>query len=215
MEKFSYTKLHSDRRKFLKKYEKQDHVMLPGKSNILLSMPHGVSQVRLSKYKVAEIGALATALYLKKSTTAYLIAKTKNNNDDANFDKRSLYKDTIRKLVENNDIQFVVDIHGLAASRNCDINLGTHLGHNIHNHIDVFNALIDRLIRSGFVVAVDQPFMAGSNTIAGCIKDEYPNIWTIQIEINCAITNQESNAMKWETLLDVLTDWIEYINNTN
>lgn len=70
------------------------------------------------------MGSLATALYLQKETNSFLIAKTKNNNDDANFDEKSEYKDTIYSLIETKGIKYVIDFHGLAAKRDCDINLG-------------------------------------------------------------------------------------------
>ena len=76
----TFDKLHNDRKSFIKNNNSFDHVVLKGANNILISAPHGVSQIRLGKYKGREIGSLATALYLHKQTGCYLIAKTKNNN---------------------------------------------------------------------------------------------------------------------------------------
>ena len=78
--------------------KEKDHVVLKGKNNVLISAPHGVSQVRLGKYKYSEIGSLTTALYLFENSNCFLIAKTQNNNDDANFDEKSKYKNSIEKF---------------------------------------------------------------------------------------------------------------------
>ena len=211
----SFDKLHNKRKSFLKDNATQDHFVIAGTNNILISAPHGVSQVRLGKYKVSEIGSLSTALYLKENTKCSLIAKTKNNNDDANFDENSIYKNSIRSLINNKNIKYIIDIHGLGANRDCDINLGTHLGDNIQSDINAFNLLNNLLITNGYKVSIDQPFMAGSQTISGSIRKEFSNVWTLQIEINCTITNCKENFKKYNQLLNLLIEWINLIEKQN
>ena len=89
--KINLRQINQDRKMLIHKNAKNDHVYILGKSSILLSAPHGVSQVRLGKYKYKEIGSLNTALLLKKLADCTLIAKTRNNNDDANFDLYSSF----------------------------------------------------------------------------------------------------------------------------
>jgi hypothetical protein len=170
-----------------------------------------VYQVRLGKSKAHEIGSLATVLWLKEKTNCYLIAKTKCNNDDANFDEKSKYKDSIRKLIKQHNIRYILDFHGLASQRDCDVNLGTHLGNNIKNNIPLFNEFNDELIRCGYVVSIDQPFMANSRTISSSMIHEFPNLWTLQIEINCGISNRKDNFDKNTKLLNIIENWIKSI----
>ena len=208
MKQLSFDRLHLNRKKIIYTHKDQDHIVINGNNNILLSAPHGVSQIRLGKYKSREIGSLATALHLKNNSNCYLIAKTKNNNDDANFDEISQYKSSIEKLIKTNDIKYLIDLHGLSSNRDCDINLGIHLGKNIETNISVFNWLNNQLTNNGFLVKIDEPFMAGIRTISGYFKNKHPNIWTLQIEINCSITNKKENFSKFKTLLNILTEWI-------
>ena len=216
MEKIiSFDKLHNKRKSFLKDNANKDHFIINGTNRILISAPHGVSQVRLGKHKVAEIGSLSTALYIKENTNCSLIAKTKNNNDDANFDEDSLYKNSIKFLIKNNNIKYIIDIHGLGANRDCDINLGTHLGNNIQRDINAFNLLNNLLMSNGYKVSIDQPFMAGRQTISGSIKNEFSNVWTLQCEINCAITNRKENFDRYKQLLNLFIEWINLIENKN
>ncbi len=210
MKNLSFNKLHSDRKKLIDANKHKDHILLVGNSDILISAPHGVSQVRLGKYKHCEIGSLTTAVYLQNETKCHLIAKTKNNSDDANFDENSKYKTSIKKLIQEKDIKYLIDIHGLASNRDCDINLGTHIGQNIKNDLDLFNNLYNSLISNSFNVSIDQPFMAGQQTISGSINNEF-NIWTLQVEINCAITNKKENFERYKKLLTILTNWIKTI----
>ena len=93
--KYTFNQLHNERISFLEVNKNKDNFVINGHNNILLSAPHGVSQVRLGKPKHSEIGSLTTALFLQKHTDCFLIAKTKNNCDDANFDEKSKYKDNI------------------------------------------------------------------------------------------------------------------------
>ena len=207
----NFDNFHEKRKAFLLQNKNKDHVVLLGENKILLSAPHGVSQIRLGKYKVCEIGSLAVALFLKENSNCSLIAKTKNNSDDANFDLVSPYKNTIKKLVKESDIKYIVDIHGLASSRECDVNLGVHLGNNIRNNEKIFYLLKNGLESSGFSVSVDQPFMGGNNTISGNMIDFFPNVWTIQIEIDCALTNRRKNFEKCKKLLKSLENWLENV----
>lgn len=210
-EKKSFEKLNFDRKEFIKKNCEKDHVVVLRDSNVLISVPHGVSQVRLGKFKVSEIGSLTTALFLKNTTKCSLIAKTKNNNDDANFDENSSYKEAIIKLIENGKIKFIIDLHGLASVREIDVNLGTFLGLNIKNNELILNRLCEDLTKSGFSISIDQPFMAGGRTIAGWFSKNYSDLWTIQLEINCSLTNKKENFKRYNKLLNILKKWIEFI----
>lgn len=210
MKNLSFNKLHSNRKKLIDANKHKDHVLIVGNRDILISAPHGVSQVRLGKYKHCEIGSLTTAVYLQNETKCHLIAKTKNNSDDANFDENSKYKTSIKKLIQEKDIKYLIDIHGLASNRDYDINLGTHIGQNIKNDLDLFNNLYNSLISNSFNVSIDQPFMAGQQTISGSINNEF-NLWTLQVEINCAITNKKENFERYKKLLTILTNWIKTI----
>ncbi len=209
----NFNQLNNERKTFMNINKNKDHVVLIGKNNVLISAPHGVSQVRLGKFKFSEVGSLATAMFLHQNSESYFIAKTKNNNDDANFDECSHYKTSIEKLIKENKIKYIIDIHGLSAKRDCDINLGTYLGNNIKTDEETFNKLHCSLVKNGFITNIDQPFMAGSKTISSTMVNKYPNLWALQIEINCSITNKKENFKKYKKLLLILKEWINSIPN--
>ena len=211
MKNINFDTLHNLRRRFMKENEAIDHKVVEGDNHILISAPHGVSQIRLGKLKFKEIGSLATALYLREKTGSYLIAKTQNNNDDANFDTDCSYRKTLKKLIKDKEIKYLIDFHGLSPKRDIDINLGIHFGKNIENNEALMTSLYNELIMHGYSCTVDQPFMAGLRTVSGGMKEEFPHLWTIQIEINSAITNQPENFTKYSRLLSILEDWINGI----
>ena len=118
------------RKKFVNLNNRKSFATSCGTNNVLISAPHGVSQVRLGKHKHEEIGSLAVALWLAKETSSHFIGKTKNCFDDANFDAKSDYKDACFDIIKEKNIKYVLDFHGLASEREMDINIGTHLGRN-------------------------------------------------------------------------------------
>jgi len=206
-----FRKLHQHRKAFLRENKEEDYLLIEGSRKVILSAPHGVSQLRLGKSKVAEPGSLATALYLQKVCDTYLIAKTKSNFDDANFDEVSAYKDEIDRLATMSKITHVIDFHGLASFREMDINLGTHLEQNTQTDPKLLDWLGKELEKEGFRVSYDSPFMGKGNAIAGYIKKRHPDLWTLQVEINCSITNKKENMDKYKLLLQVLERFINKI----
>lgn len=208
MKKITFEKLVAERDSFLNDNANLDHVVITGNNNILISAPHGVEQTRNGKSKVYEPGSVTTGLYLQKQTGSFFIAKTKNNNDDANYDEQSSYKDSIKDLIRADKIKYIIDLHGLAETRECEINLGISGGKNVSNNIELFNDLSTSLMASGFNVFIDEPFSGGDKTISGSLKNEFCDIWTIQIEIRCDITNKKENFEHYKTLLKVLENWM-------
>ncbi len=201
--------IHKDRRKFIKENKSKDHVVVKGENCVFISAPHGVKQTRLGKTKVAEIGSLALALRLQKDTNSYFIAKTKNNFDDANFDEHSAYKYDVAKCIKEEGVKYFVDMHGLAANRECDVNLGVHFGINTEVDELALNELEDLLKNEDLVVWIDKPFMGTTRTLSGGAKKAFPHLWTIQLEINCSITNNPENEEKCRRLYEALKQWIK------
>ncbi len=210
MKKLSFYKFYKTRKDILNKNQK-DFLCDLGSNKILISAPHGVSQVRLGKLKVAEMGTIPITYFVAKNTDSNMILKTQNLNDDANFDSKSTYRDKISSLIENGKCKFLFDIHGMAKSRDCDINLGINFGQNVKNNIALFNKLVENLEKAKFSVSIDQPFCAGCQTISGYFA-KTNNIWTIQVEINCSITNEPKNIEKCNLLIETLINTIKTID---
>lgn len=61
-----------------------------------------------------------------------------------------------------------------------------------------------------FTTSIDNPFMGSINKISGYFAEKY-KIWTLQIEINCGITNYRKGIGRYNQLLDILTEWVECI----
>ncbi len=205
---FNFSDFVKRRKRFLKENSEKSFVIVEGQIPLIISSPHGVSQVRLGQPKYAEPGSLSLALELQKRTNAHLIAKTKNCNDDANFDAISPYKEELKRYIKQHNIKYLIDFHGMKKSREIDINLGTNFGRNIMKDEKLFDFLLHGFNQRNFKVAVDNPFNGDADTVSGAISQSC-GIWTIQIEINYRFTNEKRCVA---CLLDILEIMIQTID---
>lgn len=196
---------------FLDNNSHLDHVVIEGANRVLISAPHGVFQMRDGKEKPSEMGSVMTALQLQRLTDSYLIAKTRTNHDDANYDIDCPYRDTIAELIESGKVKYIIDIHGLAFKREMDINLGTNEGKNVGRDHSALDLLVLNLEALDFYVSIDQPFKGGDRTIAGAFASKYDNVWTLQIEVNARLTYNEENFNQYMKLFEVLSNWISFL----
>ena len=77
--------------------------------NVIFSCPHAVKQMRNGQLKSADYntGPLGLALH---SLGQNVLIKTKNCNDDANYDLVSPYKDYLIQLINEKKYNFVIDL---------------------------------------------------------------------------------------------------------
>ena len=87
-----------------------------GNKNVIFSCPHAVNQTRKGKIKLADINTGPLGIALNNLGYPVLI-KTKNLNDDANYDLKSEYKKFLSTKIKENGYKFCIDLHGLSAKR--------------------------------------------------------------------------------------------------
>ena len=165
--------------------EEQSFKVIKGKEKIILSAPHCVKHIREKSVRPRETKTGTIVRVLSKKYNTYGVYKTRNVNDDANWDEKCKYKKHIKEMVNKEKIKALIDFHGMAAHRNQDICIGINGGKNTNGDYNVVNKMIKIFNKYGFEnVTIDDPFSAGykycvSNYIARECK-----IPTYQIEIN-------------------------------
>ena len=193
---------------------KEEYLVLEGSdSKFLLSAPHAIGQVRLGMKKGAEPSTASLALVLQKLTNCHAIIKVANENNDANFDEKSVYKTKMEQVVREKDIKFILDLHGLASTRKVLINSGVYHGQLLQTEekLKHFNKFEDILLGNGFNPIADNPFSGGPLTIAYHFgKDE--GIFSIQVEVNSRIF-MRSNENRLNRLINALKQFIKYAEN--
>lgn len=99
----------------------------------------------------------------------------------------------------------------MSSKRECDINLGTNFGQNINADEKLFNVFYNELINAGFSVSIDNPFAASFPTISASVAKEF-NIWALQVEINCSITDDLNSIVKLNKLINVFVDIVNNVD---
>jgi len=163
-----------------------------GKNSIVLSAPHSVSQIREGSNKIGEYRTGLIVKKLGKITKSHIIYKTKNLNDDANYDEQCNYKCSLENYIKQENIKLLLDFHISAPDREYDIDIGTAEKNNIHSRTDLLDIIVLILEEKYDCIVIDHTFPASyPHTVASTISRE-TDIPCFQIEINWKlIENQE------------------------
>lgn len=176
--------------------------IIDGDLPIMISAPHSVSQTRNNKIKVAETSTGILAKMLHDELNCPIIYKTRNCNDDANYDKKSPYKEALLDYIKEHQIMFLIDLHQLSPTRDIIIDIGTGGFKNISN-MDFINIFIKSFSKRNIgIIEIDKPFKASMPyTICSYISSR-SNIPCLQLEINTKVLS----ALKFETVLKALKE---------
>ena len=75
--------------------------------------------------KSSEPYTKAIALYLNKYFNVFSIVKINDTGLDSNRDNDDNYKKELMKIVKENNIKLVIDLHGASKERDFDVEFGT------------------------------------------------------------------------------------------
>lgn len=187
--------------------------LLEGEGRVIVSAPHSVEQTREGKIKFAEPQTGVLALLLHDELNCPVIFKTKNCNDDANYDEQSPYKDALSDYIKKSEIKFLIDLHQLSSKREVSINLGTADYKNISD-LNILNIILDEFSsqKSG-LIQIDEPFDASNPyTVSSYIHNKC-NIQSIQIEINSKLLYGDSAEITFPKILIALRNSVTRIND--
>lgn len=164
---------------------KQIYEVINGKIPVLISAPHSVRQYRNGKIKEKDLYTGPIVIELQRLTNCYCIYKTKNNNDDANYDiENNSYKEEILKIIKKNKIKLLIDIHGASNKYGFGIDIGTGEGKNLNNKkkaVEILKNILERYEIEN--IEIDKIFKANSiHTICKTISEK-TMIPCIEIEI--------------------------------
>lgn len=151
---------------------------------VLISAPHSVSQHREGKIKIGEYKTGVLAELLHRELNCPVIYKTKNMQDDANWDNQSAYKDSLIAYIKKHGIRTVYDLHISSPMRDFDVDLGTGYGENVFDATKVEDVILAFQANGLEDIKVNAVFPASSpSTVSATVAREC-GIDCIQFEIN-------------------------------
>ena len=185
-----------------------DFVVLKGNIPILFSASHTMMQRHDDgTYKFNEPYTKAIALYLNKYFKVYSIVKNNDTGIDSNRDNHDDYNVKMRRVIKENDIKLVIDLHGSAKEREFDIEFGTL--NNLSADFSTIKELEEAFVENGICeVSYNNPFKGGAITqgIFALI-----DVDVVQVEIN----GKYRDGNNIELLEKVVQSFINFIKQYN
>ena len=161
--------------------------------------------------KLAEPYTKAICMYLNQHcNTSYLI-KIKDTGMDSNRDNHDDFKKELVKIVRDNNIKLVIDLHGAKMERNFDIEFGTL--NNLTADFSTIKELEEAFLENNITnIEHNEPFKGGAITQ---YLYNFKDVDVIQLEINGRFRDL-NNIENLEQLCDALMCFInQYVNYTN
>lgn len=190
----------------------KDFLIQKGSVPILFSAPHTMLQVREDgSVKTKEPYTKALVLYLNKYFNTYSIIKENDTGIDSNRDNYDDYNVNLRRLVKDNDIKLVIDIHGASSDRDFDVEFGTlnNLSADFSTIKELEEAFIENRVTN---ISHNDPFKGGAIT-QGIYALE--DVDVIQIEINGKYRKYESIEnleIIVKSLGNFINQYVDYIS---
>lgn len=103
----------------------EDTVFLKGSRKILITCPHSTVHQRKGKRKIMELYTAAIGTILHSQTDCCCLYTNRIQKSDPNYYEDSEFKKTVKKVIQDQNIKFVLDIHGTGSRRKYDIYPGT------------------------------------------------------------------------------------------
>ncbi len=189
-----------------------DYIIKIGSIPILFTAPHTMIQVRKDgKVKLNEPYTKAIALYLNKFFNVSCMVKINDTGMDSNSDNHDEFKEELIKLVKENNIKLVIDLHGAKKSREFDVEFGTL--NNLTADFSTIKELEEAFTENGINnISYNDPFKGGAITqYLFNLKD----VDVIQIEINGKYRDK-NNIIYLEKLVKSFENFIrQYYNYIN
>ena len=96
-----------------------------GSLPILISAPHGAAHTRNGRQKDEDEFTASLAFLLGEETGSHAFYARRKSITDPNVDPAAPYKEGLAKIIRENGIRFVLDLHGVRGDRTYGIELGT------------------------------------------------------------------------------------------
>lgn len=189
-----------------------DYILKIGTVPVLFTAAHTMKQILDNdNIKLSEPYTKAIALYLNKyCNTSYLI-KIKDTGIDSNKDNNDEFKKELIKIVKENNIKLVIDLHGASKDRDFDVEFGTM--NNLTADFSTIKELEEAFSENNITnIKHNDPFKGGAITqYLYNIED----VDVVQLEINKKyrdLENIDNLESLCKSLINFINQYVEYTN---
>lgn len=202
--------------------DKNSYCYVKGFLPVLISAPHSIKQPRRpginSAYKSQDKYTGTIARELAERTNAHIIYKTAYTGIDDNFPIDSVgniisteYREKIKNIIDNNQINLLIDLHGFVSNKNRDfgIELGTNYHKNLLGNEKILKIVIQEFEKKGFKLNIDNPDIPSNKKVV--IDKEFP----AKVK-NRTISNYTATTLKTPAIqIEISSDNRMNIDNLN
>jgi hypothetical protein len=159
---------------------------IKGNIPILISAPHGAMHYRSTdnRWKKSDAYTSSLAIELAHLTGAHVLYVKSKTQEDPNHQVRCRYKDMLARIVEQNGIRFVMDIHGADENRPFKIDVGVMDSRRELSSCPTFMPIIEESFHDFDEVVFNKYFPAkGAGTVTHFARKTL-GVESAQFEIN-------------------------------
>lgn len=172
-------------------------VLVPRRSSVLLSAPHGASTYRNNRqetwHQEEDYTAGLALLLAEISQTSVIATMWRTDDSDPNYhpEGQSAYKRAVRQLVTEQGVRWVIDLHG-AAQASLPPHQLVDLGYRQHKQslpayqVSVFTQLLEAQLGRGVVSYNVFPALQANRSITAFCQDSL-GVYAVQIELKPAV----------------------------
>lgn len=188
---------------FEKNNKLQHYLIKEGKIPVMLTAVHTIRQEKSEYVKPSEPYTSAICQYVGNEIDGSYFIKAIDTGIDTNSIIIDEFKQRLLKMILDNNIKLLIDLHGASETRDFDVEIGTL--NNLSADHSTIKTLIDCFKNNGInQVAINNPFIGG-----GVTRYIYENtdIDVIQLEINHRYRDI-NNLGECQKVCDALTEFI-------
>lgn len=164
---------------------------MKGSIPVLISAPHGAKHYRAreKRWKAQDAYTSALAIKLGRLTGAHVIFTKNKTLEDPNSALTCRYKDFLAKVVKDNNIKFVMDIHGASAGKPFKLDVGVLDGRPGKSSCPTFKPIIERALQDFDRGVFNKHFRARDPATITHFAWKRLKVESAQFEINAAYRN--------------------------
>jgi hypothetical protein len=184
---------------------------IKGHIPILISAPHGAIHCRSTgnDWKKSDAYTSSLAIELAHLTGAHVLYVKSKTQEDPNHQVRCRYKDMLARIVEQNGIRFVMDIHGADENRPFKIDVGVMDSRRELSSCPTFMPIIEESFHDFDEVVFNKHFPAkGAGTVTHFARKTL-GVESAQFEINAlyripVVAAFPGDSVRSENILNLL-----------
>jgi gamma-glutamylcyclotransferase (GGCT)/AIG2-like uncharacterized protein YtfP len=188
----------------------EEAIYIKGSVPLLITAPHATAHVRMKKLKRQEFYTGALGVLLHSLTGCHVLYTNCQSGADPNYYDESPFKTRLAKVVCNQDIRLLIDIHGTGAEREHDIFPGVGECNEFLLGNEHYLELIERAAENcGIELGGLDVFPAARQMTVAKFAARSLGIPAIQLEINRALRRPSSDPVAFGRLLNFLRNFLE------